>query len=413
MAMSAESKAGAFFLISLVLLGLFTFKVGDFSSWWQESYVIRASFKHARELKENDPVAVSGVRVGQVLSLSLHDDRVVVYMKIGQGVVIHEGAVARIVPSGLLGTKYVDISNGPATMRALINGNEIRAEEGIDVGVVLQKIDSAVGELGKFFSDESKDNIGKLINNMTKVSEDLAQGKGTIGRLIADDEMYRKLDTIASEFVETAQSVKKIVKGNEENINKIIANISDASPEVKNTFAKAAKLVEQIQSGDGLLPKLINDKAMYEDARATLKSVREFAAKLEKGEGVLGEIVSNGEMAQDARAAVKDFRAFAAKLGQGKGLIQDLLTDEKTAEDGKAAIRDFRLVAADVRKAVAGVQEFIDRVNKGQGTLQLLLTDRSLYDEVRQLVGEAKDTARGLREQIPVGTFTGLLISAF
>ena len=379
MALSAETKAGAFFLLGLFLLGVFTFKVEDVGSFWKKSYVLKARFRHARGLKQHDPVSVSGVRVGEVRDLILQDSRVLVIMKISQDVRIYASAVARIVPSGLLGTKYIDISNGLPNERELTADGEVTAAEGIDVGMVLEKIDSAATELGKMMDSDATGNLAKLIGNLAKTSEDMAQGTGTIGKLVASDEMYKKLDGIATEFGEATASIKKLVKDNEKDIQTLIKNLSEASPQFTSTFAKVQELVDKLKAGPGVLPQLINDGKLYEDVKGIVKGVKQFAKELE----------------------------------EGKGLAHRLVADEKMAEDAGEALKEFRQVGKDVRDAVAGVQKFIDKVNKGEGTLQLLLTDRELYDDAKKVMTEVKETVRGVKEQIPVGTFSGLLLSAF
>lgn len=377
--MSAESKAGAFFLLALVLLGYFSFKVEDVSKLWGRAYVIHGRFDHVRELKQNDPVAVAGVRVGKVRGMRLVDGHVLVSMEIDEGVRLSEGAVARIQPSGLLGTKYVDISFPPEPGKALRDGDEILTAEGIDVGLVLDRINEAVKEVGTMFDTETKEGISGLIRNLAKVSEDLAEGRGTVGKLIASDELYKKADSLVDELVGVGTDLRRIVGENEEDIRAIVQELREAAPRARAALEGAEKLVAGIQEGKGLLPRLLDDEELYHDFRSTLAGLKEFAANLE----------------------------------EGKGLAQRLLSDEKMADDAAAAIASFREAGDGVRVAFDDIRAFMSKLQEGEGTIQLLLTDRALYDDARRLVDRAEDALRSMKEQIPVGTFTGLLISAF
>jgi hypothetical protein len=128
---------------------------------------------------------------------------------------------------------------------------------------------------------------------------------------------------------------------------------------------------------------------------------------------VLATLLNDKQAAEDLKATVRSVRDFAEKLEKGKGLAQRLVSDEQMADDARAAIAEFRKVGEDVRATVAQVQTFMKKANESEGTIQLLLTRRDLYDDARKLMSDARDTLRSVKEQVPVGTFTGLLISAF
>ena len=372
--MSTKAKVGAFFLIALVLLGYLTFKAGDVGSLLEQTFVLKARFKHARGLKEHDPVAVAGVRVGEVRELKLDAGEVLVLLQIEKtpGVQIFPGAVARIVPAGLLGSKFVDITNGPKSERVLVNGDDIKTKPGIDVGVVLSRVDEAASALRKMMDTGGKSNLNAIITNVAKVTADLAQGKGTIGKLIVSDELYKKADAVASDLKTASAEAKKILKENEADIRKIVKNAGDAAPEIKKTFAKANALMADLKGGKGLLARLINDEGMANDARATLRNVR----------------------------------SFTDGLKDKKGLVHKLLDDEQMAKDFGQAVKNFRDAAGEIKR-------FVARIDKSKGTLHLLLTDPALYQDARRVLVEAEEAIRGFKEQIPVGTFTGLLLSAF
>ena len=372
--MSARAKIGAFFLGALALLGYLTFKAGDLGAVFQESFILKARFDHARGLKGHDPVAVSGVRVGEVKDLSLVAGEVLVELKIEKkrGVDIYPGAVARIVPAGLLGTKSVDITNGPVSKTPLGNGGEVKTAPGIDVAVALEKLDEAATAIRNMVSGEGKDNLVAIISNVSKITTDLADGKGAIGKLVVSDELYKKADDIAAELASASRTANKILADNQADVRSLIKNLSQASPEFKGTFVKAERLLDSINKGKGTLPGLIRDEKLY----------------------------------AEVKAVVAGFRAFADELAKRRGLAYRLVSDEQLADNASAAVRDLAGAAKEVR-------EFMDKVDKGKGTLQLLLTDPSLYKEARRVLADAQETIRGVKEQIPVGTFTGLLLSGF
>ena len=372
--MSTQAKVGAFFLAALVILGYLTFKAGDVGALLEKTFIIKARFQHARGLKEHDPVAVSGVRVGEVKDMKLDGGEVLVLLQIEKrpGVQVFPGAVARIVPAGLLGSKLVDITNGPKSERVLVDGDDIKTAPGIDVGVVLARVDEAAAAFRKMMDTGGKSNLSAIITNVAKVTADLALGKGTIGKLIVSDEIYKKADAIAANLRAASATAEKMLKDNETDVRKIVQNASEAAPEIKKTFSKANRLMDDLKGGKGLLARLLNDEEMANDAHATLKNVR----------------------------------TFTDGLKNKKGLVHKLLDDEQVANDFAQAVRSFRDAAGEIKR-------FVARVDQSKGTLQLLLSDPSLYQDAKRVLLEAEEAIRGFKEQIPVGTFTGLLLSAF
>ncbi|MBI2437303.1 MAG: MCE family protein [Lentisphaerae bacterium] len=126
--------------------------------------------------------------------------------------------------------------------------------------------------------------------------------------------------------------------------NDVMALISGVAADLKDITGK-------INSGKGTLGLLVNDEALYNDARE-----------------VVGEL----------KAAVKD-----------RGLIRNLET------------------------SIANLNEISDKINHGEGTLGLLVGDEGLYLEVKQLVSDIRATVDDMRETSPIVTFSSIFFGAF
>ncbi|MBI2440057.1 MAG: MCE family protein [Lentisphaerae bacterium] len=126
--------------------------------------------------------------------------------------------------------------------------------------------------------------------------------------------------------------------------NDIMALVSGVAADLKDITGK-------INAGQGTLGKLVNDEALYNDARA-----------------VVGEL----------KMAIKD-----------RGLINNLET------------------------SLANLNEITDKINRGEGTLGLLISDESLYLEAKQLIGDIRATVDDMRETSPIVTFSSIFFGAF
>lgn len=102
-----------------VLAGFFAFvymslQFGEFSVFSMEkTYTVQAKFDNVSGLKRGALVELSGVNVGKVSSISLgENDRALVQLQVNSGVKIADDAVASIKTQGIIGDKYIKISQG-------------------------------------------------------------------------------------------------------------------------------------------------------------------------------------------------------------------------------------------------------------------------------------------------------------
>src|ERR1035437_10043475 len=162
---------------------------------------------------------MAGFEVGRVekIDLAKNDNKVDVTLKMRKGIQVHSDSVATIKFTGLMGQNYVSVDFGTRTATVLKEKDLITTADTVDFSAVVQKIDnvaSGVENLTKTFTGDKLDNLmgpltdfikankGPLtatIANLQSVSSEIAQGKGTVGKMIYDDTLYNSaLATITS-----------------------------------------------------------------------------------------------------------------------------------------------------------------------------------------------------------------------
>jgi len=97
---------------------------------------------------------------------------------------------------------------------------------------------------------------------------------------------------------------------------------------------------------------------------------------------------------------------FTKNLKEGKGLAAKLINDEEFAKTIETAGKDLKQAAESLRTVA-------ERIQKGDNTIARLTRDSDMYDDIKKLLADARETLRRVREQVPVGTFAGVLLSAF
>jgi len=380
MALSVETKVGLFFLIGLAILGVITFRVANVSEYFQPKAYYTVFFPSASGLNPDDPVAVAGLKVGKIKSLELKETGVLMTLTIDPKIRIRRDAIASVAWGGLLGNRYIDISLGKPDQPWLEPGSEIPVGPTIELTDVLFKLNAAATDFQDMLKTSGAgskvqtvlENLTKASSDIAKVTEDIRERRGTVGKLIGSDELYNKAISIADDLKGSAANVRKLLGDNNERLNTIIEKLDAAIPEAKDAFSSIKKLGDEANSGKGVVAALLNDQKMAQDLRSsmtrlgsTLDRLDAIATGLEQGQGLAGRIINDPQMADDVRGAVKSLRAVAQRL------------------------------------------------ETGDNTLARLTRDKDLYEDVKKLLDDARETLRSVKEQVPVSTFASLLLTSF
>ncbi len=134
-----ELAAGVFILAGLVCLGWLSIRLGKLSVIGGSGYEVTAVFSNTGGLKTGAEVAIAGVEVGRVKTISLADYRAQVVLFLDRGVRIQDDSIASIKTRGLVGEKYVSIEPGGSD-RMIAPGGRIReTQPAVDLESVLSK----------------------------------------------------------------------------------------------------------------------------------------------------------------------------------------------------------------------------------------------------------------------------------
>jgi phospholipid/cholesterol/gamma-HCH transport system substrate-binding protein len=77
-----------------------------------KGYTLSAKFDSISGLKEGSLIEIAGVKVGRVSKISLENYRAKVEMLIDEGIKIDDEAIASIRTKGIIGEKYIKITEG-------------------------------------------------------------------------------------------------------------------------------------------------------------------------------------------------------------------------------------------------------------------------------------------------------------
>ena len=219
-----ETRIGLFVALAVVAAAIILERVGSLETFQRGKHV-NALFGNVQDLKIGDRVKMAGVEVGRVQDIQLTNNKVLVMMKVRPNAQVKTDSIATIKFTGLLGQNFVSVGFGTPQGEAMKDNQFIATEEQADLGAMMQKldkvaegvenvtksftgfkIDTLVGPLRDFIS-ANKDPLTVTISNMQAFSADISsqisEGKGTLGKLVNDPELYDEARRAVSQIRKT------------------------------------------------------------------------------------------------------------------------------------------------------------------------------------------------------------------
>jgi phospholipid/cholesterol/gamma-HCH transport system substrate-binding protein len=321
-----ETRLGIFFAVA-VIAAAFLVELAGGLDYFKRGFRLRARFATVQELKKGDPVKVAGVQVGTVEAIDFVADRVEVAMKLKSRTAVKTDSVASIRFSGLLGQNFVSITFGTAAGSPVEDDALIASVEQPDLSSLLTKLDnvaSGVEGLAKNFGGDSLDKLfgpfidfmkqnnsklGSILGNMQTVSSQIADGKGTIGKLIADDALYTSVYSAVTNMSGISEDLKGLV--------------TDA----KAAVADARSTIGDINAGKGTIGLLAKDEALYRQSTEAMVNLKEILQKVNQGQGLAGKLVNDESFYKNVRLTLQKVETATESIeDQGPISVINFLT---------------------------------------------------------------------------------------
>ncbi len=294
-----ETRLGIFAALAVIAAVLILETVGG-TERFRRGYFLYGLFNNVQDLKVGDRVKMAGVEVGRVENIGLDEkeNKVKVTMKLLKNVAVRTDSVATIKFTGLMGQNYISVEFGSPGSPALTDGQFITTAETPDLSAMMAKIDNVatgVESLTKSFTgfkvdkllgplidfvDANKGPLTATIANMNAVSKQVADGKGTVGRLLYDETLYNSALLT-------------------------VTNLQSAAAEIRGTVADARKVVDQVNSGQGTVGKLVMDDTLYRETTTSMATLREILTKINTGQGSVGKILNDKDLYNNAKLTLQ------------------------------------------------------------------------------------------------------------
>jgi phospholipid/cholesterol/gamma-HCH transport system substrate-binding protein len=324
----SELKIGIVAAIAVILASVLVVSVGGTGGFFWQQYQLKTRFTNVQGLKKGAVVRVAGVEVGKVDDITFVGPEVEVDLKVNkdQRERITSESRAAIGSLSLLGEPVIDIT--PSTQGTPL-------EDGAFIPSM-----RAPGQLSDVATSATES-----LEQATALLRDIRAGKGTVGRLFSDDQLYKEITA----FVQAAEGVTNNLRQGEGSLGRLIRDPA-AYERLSSSLEELQTITKRINSGEGSLGRLLNDDALVKSLTSASGNVDQITANLRNGEGTAGKLLTDKELYDRFNSLAGRLDKVVTELQTGEGTAGRLLQDKQLYENMNAAVGELRALLGDIRK---------------------------------------------------------------
>lgn len=297
MKFSKEARIGLLVTISLLIFfaGFYFLKGANLFSGENNYY---AYYDNVQGLQPSAAVQVKGLSVGRVAKITLNeqDGRVKVALAVSRKIELPQGTVAKLISADLLGTKVISLELGSgrgavadeATLASDIEGGLLdnlsyQLSPLIhDVRAVVSTLDTLLLGVNQMLDEETRErlkssvvSLDETMNNFSQLSAALNRQSGELASII------QNANSITTNLSDNNKQITNIIN-NTDQISKQLASapIEQAFRDLQATTEQVQGIIEKINSNNGSLGMLVNDKQLYNNLSESLKTLDALMADI-------------------------------------------------------------------------------------------------------------------------------------
>lgn len=333
-------RVGGFVALALVLAGVVVFMIGKKTHLFEKKVLYRTYFSSVEGVSVHSPVWLGGLEVGSVDHVGFPSNpgekRMEVWLRLSAEYAprVRTDSVASLSSLGVLGDKAVDISIGSVDRPMVPDGGELPSE--------------------------SSGDVASMMKGASKVMDDVLAMSGVLRKTV---DVYAD-PRLAQDVAAGVRSLRGVL--------------------------------EEVEKGDGVLHSLIYDKESGRQARELLANATSTAARMDKAlarvDTLLGQVEHGPGTAHSLLYGQEGTKALA-ELGGAAGQLASLLEDAKKNPDGvvhQLVYGSAGGMLSDLGSAAADLKQITASVARGEGTVGGLLKDPTVYEDLREVVGNVK-----------------------
>jgi phospholipid/cholesterol/gamma-HCH transport system substrate-binding protein len=317
----SQLKVGVIVLISTVVLVTLLFLMTSSSGLgiFSHKLTVTTFFENSAGLKTGAAVNLEGVTIGTVKSVTIDNSPerkltpVKVVMKLDDKYAnnLKQDSKASLSTVGVLGDTVVDINSQFAVGAPLQDGNVLKTLETPSLTDVVKASQGTI------------ESLNVILAKMNVIVDNLQSGKGSVGQLINNPDLYNKADKAVDELL----TLEKNLNAGRGSIGKLMTD-DTLYNRLDSTAGKLESIANSVDSGKGTAGMLLKDDSLYKNLNSTLAHANSLISEADAGKGGLGLMLKDPKFRQDLSNTLTQVNALVSGLNEGRGTLGKLATDD-------------------------------------------------------------------------------------
>jgi len=324
----SELKIGVITVAALLIAGALILAIGGEGGFFWQRYALKVKFANAGGVQKGSPVRVAGVTVGAVEAIRFVGSEVEMDLELREDMQerVRTTSRATIGSVSLLGEGAVDIS-------ASTTGQPIP-----EWGYVPS--DGLPPQLADVTAQANKG-----ITELTALITDIRTGKGTVGKLMTDEQLYVELQ----QFTSAARDVTQGLARGKGTLGQLLNN-PESARQLEASLKNLTAITNKVNAGQGTIGQLMNDPTLSKNLNEVTANFGSLSSKLNEGQGTMGQLMNNDSLYKRLDAVTTNLEQLTARLNQGQGTMGQLMNDKQLYDNMNRTITEMQQLLADIRK---------------------------------------------------------------
>ncbi len=286
-------KVGLFIFIGIAFLAAGILVIGNIHSTFSKKIKITTFFNDVNGLQKGNNIWFSGVKIGTVKKVEFYNtSQVKVTMNVEEASqeFIRKDAKVKVSTDGLIGNKILVIYGGTASAGQIVSGDTLGVEKTISSDDIMNTL------------QQNNKNVLDITNDFKIVSKKLAEGNGTLGKLVNDETVY-------------------------DNIDKMTNSLKNASRLAESLLASVSAYSAKLNKKGTLANDLVTDTTTFRSIKATVEQLNRisdtaevFIAELKQSAAnpktPLGVLLKDEEAGSNLKGTIKNLEGGSKRLNE-------------------------------------------------------------------------------------------------
>ena len=289
MKLSKEVRIGILVTVSLLVFfaGFYFLKGANVFSGENEYYTF---YDNVEGLQPSAAVQIKGMSVGRVSKIELNgSEKVKVTISVNKKVKLPQGTSARLAAADLLGIKVISLELGggsgvvedEATLPASIEGG-ILDNLSVEISPLIKDLRHAVNTLDTILisvsgvlNEQTQAKLASSIESLDITMKNFSEISTTInGESDQLASVIRNANSITANLASNNQAITDIINNAKATTDQLSnAPIEQTFKDLQSASNQLQGVIQKINSNQGSLGMLVNDKQLYENLTQSLKTL--------------------------------------------------------------------------------------------------------------------------------------------